>query len=89
MRESSFRATLVLLEAGSRVPADLRLDRAEGLRCDEALLTGESRPVPKEAGADAAAVTARLCRHPGGAGPRSRGCHGDRGGDRRSAGSPR
>ena len=49
---------VVLLEAGSRVAADLRLDRTEGLRCDEALLTGESRPVPKEAGADAAAVSA-------------------------------
>jgi magnesium-transporting ATPase (P-type) len=33
---------LVLLEAGDRVPADLRLVRARGLLVDEALLTGES-----------------------------------------------
>ncbi len=33
---------IVLLEAGDRVPADLRLLRARGLLIDEALLTGES-----------------------------------------------
>ena len=33
---------LVLLEAGDRVPADLRLLRARGLLVDEAILTGES-----------------------------------------------
>ncbi len=33
---------VVLLEAGDRVPADLRLMRARGLLIDEALLTGES-----------------------------------------------
>ncbi|PZQ49920.1 MAG: carbonate dehydratase [Rhodovulum sulfidophilum] len=33
---------VVLLEAGERVPADLRLLRARGLTVDEALLTGES-----------------------------------------------
>ena len=38
---------IVLVEAGARVPADLRLMRARGLRIDEATLTGESVPVDK------------------------------------------
>src|SRR5690554_8109094 len=33
---------IVLLAPGDRVPADLRLLRARGLRADEAILTGES-----------------------------------------------
>lgn len=37
----------VLLEGGSRVPADLRLTVAHGLAVDEAALTGESVPVDK------------------------------------------
>ena len=48
---------IVLLEAGDRVPADLRLLRARRLLIDEALLTGESvtaekdiSTVPEEAG---------------------------------------
>ena len=39
---------VVLLAAGDRVPADLRLLRAHELAMDESLLTGESVPVPKD-----------------------------------------
>lgn len=39
---------VVLLESGARVSADLRVLEANGLRVDEALLTGESGPVHKE-----------------------------------------
>jgi magnesium-transporting ATPase (P-type) len=38
---------LVLLEAGDRIPADLRLVEAYGLQAQEAVLTGESLPVEK------------------------------------------
>jgi calcium-translocating P-type ATPase len=42
---------IVLLEAGDRVPADLRLIETHRLLVDEALLTGESVAAEKESGA--------------------------------------
>lgn len=39
---------IVLLESGTRVPADLRIASATALRVDESLLTGESTPVTKQ-----------------------------------------
>ena len=38
---------VVLLESGTRVPADLRILSATALRVDQSLLTGESSPVTK------------------------------------------
>jgi len=49
---------VVLLEAGDRVPADMRLTRAHNLRIDEAILTGES--VTMEKAAEPAALHAPL-----------------------------
>lgn len=49
---------VVLLESGTRVPADLRLLRTKNLAIDEAALTGESVPSVKQA--EAVAVNAAL-----------------------------
>src|SRR5271166_4827558 len=40
---------VVRLAVGDVVPADLRLLQADGLECDEAVLTGESQPAEKRA----------------------------------------
>jgi len=50
---------VVVVEAGDRVPADLRLVRTTGLRVVEAALTGESAPVDKDA-AEVAPVDAAV-----------------------------
>jgi len=47
---------IVLLEAGDRVAADLRLIKASSLKADEAILTGESVPVDKQVAPVAADV---------------------------------
>jgi len=47
---------VVLLEAGDKVPADLRLLKCHGLQVQEAILTGESVAVDKQNGAVAAAA---------------------------------
>lgn len=54
---------IVLLEAGDKLPADLRLLTAHGLMVQEAILTGESVPVEKqtEPVAEQAALGDRSC----------------------------
>jgi magnesium-transporting ATPase (P-type) len=49
--EELVRGDVVLLRAGDRVPADLRLLEASGLEIEEAVLTGESLPVAKRTAA--------------------------------------
>lgn len=52
------RGDIVMVEAGDKVPADLRLTGAQALRVQEAILTGESVPVQK--GIQPVAVDAAL-----------------------------
>lgn len=54
---------IVLLEAGDKVPADLRLLQARGLSVQEAILTGESVPVEKDSQpvSEEAAIGDRTC----------------------------
>lgn len=54
---------IVLLEAGDKVPADLRLLQTKGLQLQEAILTGESLPVDKgiRAVEEAVALGDRSC----------------------------
>lgn len=42
---------VVMLQAGDRVPADVRLFYCKDLRCDESALTGEAQPVGKNVAA--------------------------------------
>ncbi len=46
--EEIVRGDVVLVEAGDRIPADLRLLETRNLQVDEAILTGESVPVHKQ-----------------------------------------
>jgi len=54
---------IVLLEAGDKVPADLRLIKANGLQIQEAILTGESVAVEKQTAAveEGASLGDRFC----------------------------
>jgi magnesium-transporting ATPase (P-type) len=50
---------IVSIKTGDTVPADLRLFEVMNLECDEAILTGEALPVPKEVDFEAKHGTAK------------------------------
>lgn len=47
-REYLVPGDVIYLSEGEKVPADARIMHAEELRCDESILTGESKPVIKQ-----------------------------------------
>src|SRR5262249_31206443 len=49
--EDLMTGDIVLLEAGDRIPADVRLVEVKNLRTEEAALSGESVPIDKTTGA--------------------------------------
>ena len=53
----------VFLQAGDRVPADMRLTFTKNVQCDESILTGESLPAEKDVleVAPDAGITDRIC----------------------------
>ena len=44
------RGDIIILSEGDRIPADMHVLASSNLAVDESLLTGESAPVPKQAG---------------------------------------
>lgn len=47
-KEDLVPGDIIYLAEGEKVPADARIIHAESLRCDESILTGESKPISKQ-----------------------------------------